>query len=205
MQGSGTGEGWERLFWQLFERTTNPVTVLDEARCFFEINQPGLDLFGRRRAELIGSSIVDLVKPEERAASATGWAELLRVGYNEGTRTFVRPDGSEIEFEFAARLAIVGERRLGIYVILPQGGSWTLSAPTADSGTSLTPREREIVTLIAMGRGTTELAQELHISPDTVRTHVRNAMAKAGVHTRAELVAVVMCNEQMMDLPRLEY
>lgn len=205
MQGSGTGEGWERLFWQLFERTTNPVTVLDEARCFFEINQPGLDLFGRRRAELIGSSIVDLVKPEERAASATGWAELLRVGYNEGTRTFVRPDGSEIEFEFAARLAIVGERRLGIYVILPQGHSWTLSAPTADSRTSLTPREREIVTLIAMGRGTTELAQELHISPDTVRTHVRNAMAKAGVHTRAELVAVVMCNEQMMDLPRLEY
>jgi PAS domain S-box-containing protein len=204
MQGSGTGEGWERLFWQLFERTTNPVTVLDEARCFVEINQPGLDLFGRRRAELIGSSIVDLVKPEERAASAAGWAELLRVGYNEGTRTFVRPDGSEIEFVFAARLAIVGERRLGIYVILPQGGSWILSAPTADSGTNLTPREREIVTLIAMGRGTTELAEELHISPDTVRTHVRNAMAKAGVHTRAELVAVVMCNEKMMDLPRLE-
>jgi DNA-binding CsgD family transcriptional regulator len=37
-----------------------------------------------------------------------------------------------------------------------------------------------------------DIAEELSISPETVRTHVRNAMAKLDVHTRAELVAVAL-------------
>jgi DNA-binding NarL/FixJ family response regulator len=71
-------------------------------------------------------------------------------------------------------------------------------------GPSLTPREREIVTLIALGLETIKIAEQLHISPETVRTHVRNAMSKLGVHTRAELVAVVMSNQSAMDLLLLE-
>jgi DNA-binding NarL/FixJ family response regulator len=46
--------------------------------------------------------------------------------------------------------------------------------------------------LIARGLETGGIAEELTISVDTVRTHVRNAMAKLDAHTRAQLVAVVM-------------
>lgn len=60
----------------------------------------------------------------------------------------------------------------------------------------LTKRERELVTLIALGRSTEEIAEELCISGATVRTHVRNAMSKLGAHTRAQLVALVLSNEQ---------
>ena len=53
-----------------------------------------------------------------------------------------------------------------------------------------------MVTLIALGHETAQIAQELHISVETVRTHVRNAMSKLGAHTRAQLVAVVLTTEQ---------
>ena len=54
-----------------------------------------------------------------------------------------------------------------------------------------------------MGLDTGDIAAELHISPETVRTHVRNAMGKLGVHTRAQLVAVVLCGEQTLHSERI--
>ena len=43
--------------------------------------------------------------------------------------------------------------------------------------------------LVALGKTGTDIAAELHLSPETVRTHVRNAMAKTQTRTRAQLVA----------------
>ena len=53
----------------------------------------------------------------------------------------------------------------------------------------LTARELEVVQRIAHGDTGPEIADELHIAHDTVRTHVRNAMAKVGARSRAHLVA----------------
>jgi DNA-binding CsgD family transcriptional regulator len=67
----------------------------------------------------------------------------------------------------------------------------------------LRTREREVVTLIALGLDTAEIAEKLYISPSTVRTHVRNAMARLGAHTRAQLVAKVICAENAIHRSRL--
>jgi DNA-binding CsgD family transcriptional regulator len=53
----------------------------------------------------------------------------------------------------------------------------------------LSEREREVLRLVAHGRTGPEIADELHISPDTARTHVSNAMTKMGARSRAQLVA----------------
>jgi DNA-binding CsgD family transcriptional regulator len=53
----------------------------------------------------------------------------------------------------------------------------------------LSRRELEVVRLVALGASRPEIAAELQISHDTVRTHVRNAMAKLGARSRAHLVA----------------
>jgi DNA-binding NarL/FixJ family response regulator len=55
--------------------------------------------------------------------------------------------------------------------------------------TTLTPREREVVALLADGLSGEEAAERLVLSPETVRTHIRNAMAKLEAHTRAGAVA----------------
>ncbi|MBH0122077.1 helix-turn-helix transcriptional regulator, partial [Rhodococcus sp. CX] len=52
----------------------------------------------------------------------------------------------------------------------------------------LTAREREVVAWVATGRSNKEIADELVVSPDTVRTHVSRAMIKLGARDRAQLV-----------------
>jgi DNA-binding NarL/FixJ family response regulator len=53
----------------------------------------------------------------------------------------------------------------------------------------LTEREREILQLLAQGTRNDDIARKLFISPQTVQTHVRNLLAKLGVHSKLEAVA----------------
>ena len=53
----------------------------------------------------------------------------------------------------------------------------------------LTDRERQILELLAQGKRNDDIAQELFISPQTVQTHVRNLLAKLGVHSKLKAVA----------------
>jgi PAS domain S-box-containing protein len=194
--------GWERLFWLVFRRSSNGILLVDDERRIVEVNDPGLQLVDRTRAELIGTSIVDVIDPSERAESARQWQAFLCSGEYTGMRDLLRADGSTVAIEFAARLASVDGRRLAIYVLMASDGSWPSPGTSRSLTNALTPREREVVTLIAMGRETSEIAQELHVSPETVRTHVRNAMAKLGAHTRAQLVATALCTDSTIRLPR---
>lgn len=58
--------------------------------------------------------------------------------------------------------------------------------------TLLSPREGEIITLIADGLSVPDIAAQLHLAPTTVRTHVQNLFAKLGVSDRAAAVAEAM-------------
>jgi DNA-binding NarL/FixJ family response regulator len=55
---------------------------------------------------------------------------------------------------------------------------------------SLTEREREIVALVATGMSNTQIAEQLTLSPLTVKTHANHAMAKTGARDRAQLVVL---------------
>lgn len=54
---------------------------------------------------------------------------------------------------------------------------------------ALSPREREVLLLLAHGLGTEEIAGELSISPTTTRNHVQSVLSKLKVHSRLEAVA----------------
>ena len=58
----------------------------------------------------------------------------------------------------------------------------------------LTEREREILECIARGKSNEEIANDLVISPATVKTHVSRIMAKLEVHDRAQLVVLAYEN-----------
>ena len=55
--------------------------------------------------------------------------------------------------------------------------------------TDLTAREREVLSLLADGMSTKQIANELVITPRTIGTHVQNILGKLGVHSRAQAVA----------------
>ncbi len=190
------GTGWERLFWLVFERTSNPVALLDESRRIVELNPAAAELLGGTREQLIGTSLRDKLGAEQGERADAEWSDFLRTGEYAGTRDLVKTDGSEVHVDFAARMADIGGRRMAIFVAMAGGEPEEAAIARGAANLGLTEREREVVTLIAMGLDTGDIAGELHISPETVRTHVRNAMGKLNVHTRAQLVAVVLCGDQ---------
>ena len=53
----------------------------------------------------------------------------------------------------------------------------------------MTPRERQVINLIAEGLGNKEIAGRLHIATHTVKSHVRNVMEKLMLHTRLQIAA----------------
>jgi len=62
----------------------------------------------------------------------------------------------------------------------------------------LTPREREILQLLADGMSNVDVADKLFISQETVKSHVRHILAKLEADTRTQAVAIAL-REAMID------
>jgi DNA-binding NarL/FixJ family response regulator len=67
----------------------------------------------------------------------------------------------------------------------------------------LTARELEVLQLLAQGRSTEKIADELFISINTVRNHVANILNKLNVHSKLEAVAIA-AREGLIDMSRAE-
>jgi DNA-binding CsgD family transcriptional regulator len=80
-------------------------------------------------------------------------------------------------------LRIAGER-------VPRSGRGHAAVPAQLRRLGVTSREMDVFLLIGQGRSSTEIASALHISPRTVQTHVSSLVAKNGVSSRRELVAL---------------
>jgi DNA-binding CsgD family transcriptional regulator len=73
----------------------------------------------------------------------------------------------------------------------------TTQARGPDHRPPLTPREREVRGLLAGGMSGARIAAELFLSPETVRTHIRNAMGKLGASTRSQAVALALQHDEI--------
>jgi DNA-binding NarL/FixJ family response regulator len=71
-----------------------------------------------------------------------------------------------------------------------RAAAFSSAAERAADSSGLTPREREILVLLADGLPADAIAAELVISPKTVATHIQRILVKMGVHSRAEAVAL---------------
>jgi DNA-binding NarL/FixJ family response regulator len=78
------------------------------------------------------------------------------------------------------------------YARRPRRRNKLLTVRVIDKGwDALTPREREIVRLVAGGKSNTEIAKKLVISDRTVANHIRHIYEKLDVHNRVELTQVM--------------
>ena len=190
-------EGWESLFWTAFKRSQNPMGLLDERRRIVEVNGPLLNAVGHSRDEMIGTHAWRFVQ-DGPARTERQWQALLKRSSDFfGETELVHADGTTLSVHYAAHPEAVTGRRLVLFVALDTARRGRFArrraaAPRGAQRGQLTEREREVVHLVAMGRTSKEIADELHISHDTVRTHVRNAQMKLGARSRAQLVAIAL-------------
>ncbi|MFI2101912.1 response regulator [Isoptericola sp. NPDC019693] len=109
-------------------------------------------------------------------------ADVVRV-VDAGAIGYVLKDAPPAEIFAAVRGAVVGRS-----VLSPPVAS-RLMQQAQNPGSALTPREAELLTLLAQGLSNRELGRRLFISEATVKTHLAHVYAKLGVDSRAAAVA----------------
>lgn len=194
-------DGWTGLFWDAFKRSSNAMVLLDERRCHVEVNGAYLELLGHRRQALLGRPVYEIVVGGP-AMTAEEWRVEIRKKQFDGTADLWRADSGRVRVHFAGHPEMVTGRRLILVVALDsarRGRRMRGDPAQAEGPGTLTPREREIVRLMAVGRNGPEIADELHVSHNTVRTHARNAMSKLGARSRAQLVAMALADPEKLD------
>jgi PAS domain S-box-containing protein len=184
-------DGWSALFTSAFRQSRNPMVLVDADRRIVDANGAFLTLLGRGRATLVGEHIYRFIEGGPMNTPAQ-WQEVLSQGRFTGDTRLLHADGTRVRVQWAATTEMATGRRLVLFVTL-NGSRWGPNlrrAPTdGEPPRALSAREREIVDRVAMGETGPEIAAELGIAAETVRTHVRNAMDKLGARSRAHLVA----------------
>ena len=187
-------DGWSALFTTAFKQSKNPMALVDEERRHVDANPAYLRLLGRPRERVIGAHLWDFVAGGPLFTPAQ-WKAALAAQRFHGEAELLCADGRRIGVQWAGATEVATGQRLVLFVALSTsrwGGSFRRTVAIDGERGELSARELEIVRLIADGESGPEIAAELHIAHDTVRTHVRNAMTKVGARSRAHLVAKVL-------------
>lgn len=106
--------------------------------------------------------------------------ELLAQALEAGAAGYVLKDSAFEELAFAVRQAHAG----GVFV----SAALMAARLRGEDKQALTPREREVLGLVARGHTSRRIAKELHISVKTVETHRANILRKLDANNTAELV-----------------
>ncbi len=117
--------------------------------------------------------------------------EYVFEGLRAGAAGFLVKDTDAAELIRAVRVVASGEAILAPAVTRRLIAEFTLRTRTPRQLPhldELTPREREVLALIATGLSNEEISRQIYISPATVKTHASRAMTKLGARDRAQLV-----------------
>ena len=136
-----------------------------------------------------GRQITSVVAPEEtrraREIFAKNIAGAQRV--NDAEVMLIDIHGNRVSVEISSVRLMRGDRVVGIF------GQVADVEEVEDHPVHphLTPRQSEVLRLLMRGHSTDQIAQELHLSVETVKNHVRYLLRALGVNTRLEAVAAV--------------
>lgn len=204
LQSNSAGTTWDvlsrRPFWSSFEDSKVPMCLVDSDRLVVASTEAAYELFGTSREEAIGTDAGRQIMDEDPALADKLWQQLMSTNELYAETLVTHADGRAVRVSYAGHGTTIDGRWHALMVVLsvrsePDGEeliSTDHGASARELDSTLTPREREVIRLVAQGATSRQIAAELHLSPTTVRSHVRNAMVKTQAHTRAQLVAIVL-------------
>jgi PAS domain S-box-containing protein len=176
--GLGVGGDVEKAL----ESVGVPSYVLDETGVVRWINPAAERLVGDVRGRLFTS----VVAPEDRQRARELFSrKVLGNTPTDATGVLVSTTGTRVAVEISSVPLMNGEQVVGVFGLFEKGPDDTPAAPLPH----LTPRQVEVLRLLEQGRSTKQIAAELHLSPETVRNHIRRLFRALGVNSRLEAVA----------------
>jgi len=161
-----------------------PAYAIDRFGVIRYLNQAARELVGDVR----GRQQSSVVAPEQvREARESFTRKLLGTERTTDATVVVQgADGERIKVEISSCALHAGGHIVGVFGMVV--GREATSPPTPHP--HLTPRQNQVLHLLAHGRSTSQIAAELHLSIDTVRNHIRRMLRALGAHSRIEALAV---------------
>jgi len=180
---------------RLLDSSLVPMSMLDSERRCVEVNTAARLLFRQARAEIRGRRADELLSTGGGRNVESTWRELMKTGSAHGRYDVEFADRGRLEIDYAALANILPG--LHLVVFLPAG--WPAhelpcvpAEEPAHADRTLSPRQKEILALIAAGAETPRIAAELSLSEATVKTHVRDAIRRLRARNRTHAVALAM-------------
>ena len=136
----------------------------------------------------VGRQFTSVVAPEDTRRARELFARKI-LGNTEVTDapvTVVDAEGGHVAVEISSVPLRQGEHVIGVFGQV----SKVLEEPQLHPELHLTPRQAEVLKLLERGRSTVQIADELHVSRETVRNHVRHLLHALGASSRLEAVAL---------------
>jgi DNA-binding NarL/FixJ family response regulator len=175
---------WVRLALQGSEfRVAGEASTASEALDLASRRNPDLLLVDYRLPDMLGTELVRMLRRAGVDAPVVLMTANPERGFNEaareaGAQGTTLKSGSPDELLDALRALAAGK------------SSFDARHPERPAGrAALSPREREVVRLVAGGATNREVAEALNVGPETVKTLLARTYAKLGVRRRAEAVA----------------
>src|SRR3954452_4447291 len=182
----------EALLWGFMDTAPVALIAADDDRHMLRVNRRWTDLTGYGADASTTMRIDDLLAPESRPGIEMRWSDLLGTGLATARIVILRPAHVRVSIRYSGFANVLAGVHVAACLVEPGQDTRALRPARARRAGQLTRREQESLRLGAMGMTTTAAADQLGISPETVRTHVRNAMNKLGARTRAQAIAVAM-------------
>ena len=167
----------------VLQDVTVPSYLVDKAGVIRWLNPAAIELFGDVRGRLYTS----VLAPEDtRRAREIFTSKIIgAVAVTEAEAVFFNADRERVALELCAVPLRDGDHIVGVFGQVVSEPEEPPGAPHPD----LTPRQVEVLRLLEQGHSTRQIAEELHLSTETVRNHVRSVLRAMGVHSRIEAVA----------------
>jgi len=174
----------------LIDNLVVPASLHDVNGRFIRVNPAAEQASGHANAWWIGRHFTEPVPPEAREKVSAQFRRAVETGEPTDFETVFTDASGQLRGVRAQHLPLRADGAIVAVLIL----AFELPSPATESGAvgldpQLTPRQREILSLIASGHSTSEIARMLTLSPETVRNHVRSVLAALNVHTRLEALA----------------
>jgi DNA-binding CsgD family transcriptional regulator len=177
----------------MFETDPTAVLVLDDDRRNVDGNRVARSFLGVSREDLRKHRVDDFAIPTVREDLDRLWQMFLRRGALDGLLPMLLTNGLQRTVSFQGRARVTPGRHVIKFTLAhPDHQTTELVLEDADRITNLTAREREVLTLLARGATAETIATYAVLSPETVRTHVRNAMRKLSARSRPHAIALAI-------------
>lgn len=170
-------------FGELFRRTRYAMLLVDDDQRYVAANEPACRLLGLSSDELVGQTIAQVTPPELRNQVPAMWERFLTEGALEGHCELLRSDGRRIEVTFSATANVVHGLHLSMIALVDDHEEEEPRAGGERSVSPISPRELEVLHILALGYTNSEVGEQLGISSETVRNHIRNARERLGART----------------------